>query len=136
MNIISLTGRLTNDVELKSTPNGVSVCTFTIAVPRPRVKDTTDFIQCVAWRHTAEFIAGYFRKGKMIAINGVLTSRKYEDRNGNKRTAFEVIIENAEFCGDAKAEQPQKPADAPQNAPEDAETLALEELEKDDDLPF
>ena len=76
MNSIQLIGRLTADVELKQTQSGVSVCQFNIAVDRPKVRDTTDFIPCVAWRNTAEFICKYFRKGNKIALNGVLTTRK------------------------------------------------------------
>lgn len=136
MNQIALTGRLTNDVELKATASGISVCSFTIAVARPHVKDTTDFINCVAWRQTAEFITRYFHKGKMIAVNGVLTSRKYEDKDGNKRTAFEVVIDNAEFCGDTKGESAQKPAGTPQNAAEPTNAPQFEEVCGDDDLPF
>lgn len=98
MNNICLMGRLSADVELKQTQSGVSVCSFTLAVNRPNVKDTTDWINCVAWRGTAEFITRYFRKGNMIAITGVLTSRKHQDNNGNNRTAFEVVVDRAEFC--------------------------------------
>lgn len=135
MNSISLTGRLTQDVELKATPNGVSVCSFTIAVARPHVKDTTDFINCVAWRQTAEFVSRYFHKGKMIGISGVLTSRKFEDKNGNKRTAFEVVVENAEFCGDAKNDD-QKPTESLQNPAETPIEPHFVEVSGDDDLPF
>lgn len=124
MNNICLMGRLSADVELKQTQSGVSVCSFTLAVNRPNVKDTTDWINCVAWRGTAEFITRYFRKGNMIAITGVLTSRKYQDNNGNNRTAFEVVVDRAEFCeskgNDATAQL----------------TPNLEEMQKDDDLPF
>lgn len=98
MNSINLIGRLTADVELKTTQSGISVCSFSIAVDRPNVKDTTDFINCVAWRSTAEFISKYFRKGNRIAVTGILTSRTYQDQNGKNRTAFEVVIDRAEFC--------------------------------------
>lgn len=115
MNNINLTGRLTATVELKSTASGVSVCSFTLAVKRPHTKDTTDFINCVAWRNTAEFISAYFKKGNMIAVSGALTQRNYEDKNKNKRTAFEVLVDNAEFCGDKSVSdqtetQPNEPA--------------------------
>lgn len=131
MNNVSLTGRLTADVELKATPSGLSVCTFTIAVKRPHTKDTTDFINCVAWRNTAEFISAYFKKGNMIALCGALTQRNYEDKNGNKRTAYEVLIDNAEFCGEkAKSEQ-----NVP-NTQEKEQEPHFEELKPDDDLPF
>ena len=105
MNNTSFTGRIANDLELKMTPNGIPVCTFTLAVRRPRVKDVTDFIPCVAWRNAAEFITKYFAKGNMIAVVGSLTTRKYDDKNGNKRTAFEVVVDSLDFCGDKHAEK-------------------------------
>lgn len=124
MNVISLIGRLTSDVELKQTTSGLSVCSFTIAVDRPKVKDTTDFIPCVAWRNTAEFVTKYFNKGNKIALTGVLTSRKYQDQNGANRTAFEVVVDNVEFV-----ESKQNPIDV-KKEPE------FEELPNDSDLPF
>ena len=103
MNVICLNGRLTADPELKNTANGVPVCSFTIAVDRNiKGKDgekQTDFINCVAWRNTAEFVSKYFGKGKMIAIVGELQSRKYTDKDGNNRTAFEVLANQVNFCG-------------------------------------
>ena len=125
MNNISLIGRLTADVELKQTQSGLSVCSFTLAVARPNVKDTTDFINCVAWRQTAEFISRYFKKGNLLALTGVLTSRQYEDAKGNKRTAFEVVVDRAEFCESKKDE-----------APAEQKPQKFEELESDSDLPF
>lgn len=79
MNIVTLTGRLGADVELRQTQQGVSVCTFALAVNRPRTKDTTDWINCVAWRQSAEFLNRFTKKGDLIAVAGILTSRKYED---------------------------------------------------------
>ena len=124
MNVISLIGRLTSDVELKQTQSGLSVCSFTVAVDRPKVKDTTDFIPCVAWRNTAEFVTKYFSKGNRIALSGVLTSRKYQDQNGANRTAFEVVVDNVEFV-----ESKQNPIDIKKE-------LEFEELPDDKDLPF
>ena len=98
MNSSNLVGRLTHDPELKTTPNGVSVCSFTIAVNRPRVKDTTDFINCVVWRASAEYLAKYGHKGSLVAVSGTLTSRKYTDKEGNNRTTFEVIADNVSLC--------------------------------------
>ena len=92
MNNISLVGRLTADPELKQTQSGISVTSFSIAVDRPGSKDTTDFLPCVAWRQTAEFVCKYFRKGQRIGLIGKLTSRKYEDKNGNPRTAYELSL--------------------------------------------
>lgn len=105
LNKIMLMGRLTTDPELKQTPNGISVATFTVAVDRnyqPKGQDKqTDFIPCVAWRNTAEFVSKYFSKGRMIVVEGALETRKYEDKSGNKRTAFEVIVDQCYF-GDSK----------------------------------
>ena len=98
-------GRLVADPELRSTPNGVYVCSFRIAVDRNfksgNGEKQTDFIDVVAWRGTAEFIARYFSKGKMIIVEGSIQSRNYEDRNGNKRTAIEVAADNCMF-GESK----------------------------------
>ena len=99
-NLVVLTGRLTADPELKKTPNGISVTTFSIAVSRRyRAGEETqaDFITIVAWRQTAEFITKYFTKGSMIGIEGSIQTRKYTDKNGNNRTAFEVVANNAQF---------------------------------------
>lgn len=128
MNSINLIGRLTDDVELKKTPNGISVCSFTVAVQRPHVKDTTDFIPCVAWRNTAEFVSRYFHKGSKIALSGVLTSRKYKDQNGQNRTVYEVVCDHCEFC----ESKPQN-ATAPTYGGGGTE---YEDLSSDDELPF
>lgn len=124
MNNIVLTGRLTEQPDVKQTQGGAAVCRFTIAVKRPNTKDVTDFIYCVAWRNTAEFVGKYFGKGQMIAVQGVLTSRKYDDHDGNKRTAFEVAVDRAEFCESKKTEE------GAQNQPK------FEEVPDNGDLPF
>ena len=102
MNAICLMGRLTGDPELKTTQSGVSVTSFSVAVDRAyRSKDQerqTDFINCVAWRNTAEFISRYFRKGQRIALQGSLQSRKYTANDGSQRTVYEVVVDNAFFC--------------------------------------
>lgn len=97
MNHGSYVGRLTADPELKQTQNRISVCSFTLAIDRRVPRDKTDFINFVAWRQTAEFICKYFRKGQNIGVTGYLSSRQYEDKNGNRRTAFEVVADRAEF---------------------------------------
>ncbi len=102
MNIIILKGRLTRNPEIKQTANGVAVCTFPIAVDRKFKKDETDFINCTAWRQTAKFIQKYFTKGQEICINGSLQVRKWEDKEGNARYTTDVIVDNAEFCGNKK----------------------------------
>ncbi len=101
LNVVVLTGRLTKDPELKTTPSGVYVVSFSIAVER-RYRSgedrQADFINIVAWRKTAEFISKYFKKGQMIAVEGLLQSRRYQDRDGNNRTAVEVVANNAQFA--------------------------------------
>ena len=100
-------GRLTADPELRTTGNGIGVCGFTVAVDRnyrPEGEERqTDFINVVAWRKTADFVSRYFRKGQMIAVQGSIQTRNYEDRKGNKRTAVEIVADNISFCG-SKAE--------------------------------
>ena len=97
MNVVNLTGRLTNDLELRTTQNGKSVCTYTLAVNRPKVKDTTDFIVCVTWNQGAEYLTKYAHKGDKVGVTGVLTSRKWQDQNGNNRLSFEVITDTVEI---------------------------------------
>ena len=130
MNINAYVGRIASDIELKSTTGGKSVLSFDIAVKRPYSKDVTDFIRCVAWEKNAEFVSRYFKKGQMIAVSGYMTSRKYEDSNGNKRTAFEVICERCEFCESKAAETPAEPTYNPYTAPK------FEEVDDGDDVPF
>ncbi len=103
LNSIIIMGRLTSDPELRSTSSGLSVTTFTVAVDRnyakPGEEKKTDFIPVSAWRSTADFVSKYFRKGSMIAVQGSLQTRNYEDKNGNKRVGFEVLADQVSFCG-------------------------------------
>ena len=102
MNVVVIMGRLTANPELKTTQTGVNVTSFSVAVSRNYATNgerQTDFINCVAWRQAAKFICDYFRKGQMIALNGSLQQRSYNDQNGNKRTVYEVVVDNANFCG-------------------------------------
>lgn len=104
INVVVITGRLTRDVELRSLDNGTSVANFGVAVDRNYVsKDTNerpaDFFNVVAWRGTADFVAKYFKKGDMIAIDGSLQSRQYTDKDGNNRTAIDIVANNISFCG-------------------------------------
>ena len=99
LNRIILMGRLAADPELRTTPNGVSVASFRIGVTRDYNRDQTDWINIVAWRQTAEFVSKYFFKGNMIALEGSLQSRQYQDRDGNNRTAIEIVANNANFVG-------------------------------------
>ena len=136
-------GRLTRDVEMRQTPNGVSLARFSIAVNRrfagKDAQQQADFINCVAWRQTAEFISRYFSKGKMIALEGSIQVRNYTNKNDNKRQAVEVLVSQAYFAGDNS--QKQGPAADTKNyppityssgAPEDF----TEVPEEEGDLPF
>ena len=103
MNKVILIGNLTKDPEHKTTPNGISVTTFTVAVQR-RMKNAegkydADFINIVAWRSTADFVAKYFEKGSRIGIVGNIQTRSYEDKHGEKRYITEVIADEVEFVG-------------------------------------
>ena len=106
MNKVILMGRLTKDVEIRQTPNNLSVARFTIAVNRRFVKDggqQADFINCIAWRKTGEFISRYFQKGSMIAVVGSIQTRSWDGNDGKKQYATEVIVDEVYFTG-SKAE--------------------------------
>ena len=141
LNKAILGGRLTTQPELKQTPQGVSVTTFSIAVNRRGKKDEADFINCVAWRQTAETICKYFGKGSSICIVGSIQTRSWNDSNGNKRYATEVIADEAYFV-DSKADgngdglSIGAVAKASQNANIKAEMAKFEEVDSSDDLPF
>jgi single-strand DNA-binding protein len=131
INNVVLMGRLCADPELKTTQSGLSVTSFTIAVDREFVKQgddkQTDFIDIVAWRQTAEFVTKYFTKGSMIAITGSIQTRNYEDKQGNKRKADEVVAREVSFCG-SKIDSVPKNDSAPKQ--DDASD------DEDDELPF
>ncbi len=106
LNTAIIMGRLTADPELRKTTSGLSVTSFTVAVERnykSGEERQADFINVVAWRGTADFVSTYFKKGQMIAVQGSIQTRNYEDKNGNKRTAVEIVADNVSFCG-SKAE--------------------------------
>lgn len=141
MNKVILMGRLTRDVELKQTQSGTAVANFTIAVNRRFVKEgqqNADFINCTAWRGTAEFIAKHFCKGSMISVVGNLQSRSWEDQDGKKQFATDVSIDEAYFTGEKKETPTQ--GNFGGNTP--AETVDLDGMEftavagSEDDLPF
>lgn len=102
LNVVALMGRLVADPELRHTPQGVSVTTFTIAVDRSFARQgeqrQADFIDIVAWRSSAEFVCKYFQKGSMIAVDGSIQTRSYQDKNGNNRKAFEIVANNVHFA--------------------------------------
>ena len=103
LNVVALLGRLTADPELKQTQSGISVCSFSIAVDRRfSGRDSerkTDFINITSWRQQAEFVCRYFHKGDVIGVEGSIQTRNYEDKNGNKRTATEIVTDNVFFTG-------------------------------------
>lgn len=115
LNHITIMGRLTRDPELRRTGSGLAVTNFTVAIDRDFAdkqsgQKETDFIDCVAWRHTGEFVSKYFRKGSQIAVSGRLQSRKWTDKDGNKRTAWEVVVDGAYFAGSKNGDAPAAPA--------------------------
>ena len=112
LNHITIHGRLTATPEIRKMDSGKAVCTFTLASDRDFSKDkAADFINCVAWEKKAEFVSGYFDKGQEAVVSGRLQSRQYKDKEGKNRTAFEVVVENIDFCGKKtdRAETPEKP---------------------------
>ncbi|MCQ2449713.1 MAG: single-stranded DNA-binding protein [Clostridia bacterium] len=139
-NLVVLTGRLTADPELKTTANGISVTSFSIAVNRSYrsgEEPQTDFINIVAWRQRAEFITKYFKKGSLIGIEGSIQTRRYTDKNGNPRTAFEVVVNNAQFVESKRDSAPGTdgvPAASFSNA--GVNDFAEIDNGSDDDLPF
>jgi single-strand DNA-binding protein len=99
MNKIIIKGRLARNPETKQTNNGKNVCNFSVAVNRRMNKDEADFFECTAWEKTGEFVTKYFTKGQEILIEGRMESRNYDDKNGNKRIAWGVTVEQVDFCG-------------------------------------
>lgn len=143
INMVALMGRLTYDPELKTTPQGVSVIRFQVACDRNYQKAgaerQADFIDCVAWRNTAEFVSRYFHKGSMIAIEGTIQTSNFTDKNGQNRKQVEVVANQVSFCG-SKSESGTNNAPAfAQPAPSyaSASNSDFEEIvDDDDDLPF
>ena len=151
-NKVILGGRLTADPELKQTASGIPVTTFNVAVNRRASKageqQKADFIRCVAWRNTAEFITRYFRRGSCICIVGSLTQNTWTDNQGQKRDTYEVIVDEANFVDSASESRTgagqngggYNPYAAEQQAPEFSsnrdEAPKFEQMVDDDDLPF
>ena len=146
LNLVALMGRLTADPELKTTQSGISVTSFAIAVDRkyqPQGEERkADFIDIVAWRNQAEFICKYFKKGSMIGIEGEIQTRPYEDKNGNKRKAVEVLVDHVTFCGSKSEGGSRNNVDVdPENDPLNQVQDRLNEFADlgnadDSDLPF
>ena len=146
LNVAVLMGRLVADPELKHTPNDIPVTSFTIAVNRKFAKSgeerQADFIDIVAWRSTAEFVSKYFKKGQMISIEGSIQTRTYQDKDGNKRKAFEVVANNVYFTESKKAADstvseeklPEKNIDF--SAYSSGKDDDFQTIDSDEDLPF
>ena len=145
MNTVCLLGRMTSDPELRHTASQVPVTSFTVAVdrafqPKGAEQRQADFIPVVAWRQTAEFVCRYFHKGQRIALQGSLQSRQYTDKEGNKRTAYEVVADQVYF---AESKQPKPSADVSAAPGYDGPPVFssagagdFEEIVGDDELPF
>ena len=140
MNKVFLIGNLTRDPELRETPSGVSMCRFAIAVQRPYSSSDgerqTDFFECTAWRGLGETIARYTKKGKKVAVTGSIQLRNYEDNQGAKRTAVDIIVQDCEFLsprdsGDSFDDVADAPrASTPRKKP------TLQAMDDDSDIPF
>lgn len=145
INMVALMGRLTYEPELRTTPSGVSVLRFQVACDRNYQRSgqdrQADFVDCVAWRQTAEFISRYFHKGSMIAVEGSIQTSNYTDKNGNNRKQVEVVANNVSFCG-SKSEggtngAPNQAFAQPAPSYASADNSDFEEIvDDDDDLPF
>lgn len=145
LNKVIIAGHLTSDVELKQTPAGITVTSFTVAVNRRRDKEgntETDFINCVAWRQTAETVARYFKKGSSICLVGRIQVRSWDDQNGQKRWATEVIADEAYFV-DNKGEAvgggqvvTGRINEASARFTEPTGTFNMKDVPTDEDLPF
>lgn len=131
LNNVVLMGRLTADPELRHTPSDVAVTTFALAVDRSYVKTgaerQVDFIDIVVWRSTAEFVCKHFRKGQLVAVQGSIQTRSYQDKDGNKRKAFEVVADKVFFAENKRSQS---------TAPDISQDDDFEEIEDDGDLPF
>ena len=157
LNVVAIMGRLVADPELRTTQQGTNVCTFRIACERsyskPGEQRQADFVDIVAWGKTAEFICKFFQKGSLIAVEGSLQTRNYQDKQGNKRTAVEVVANNISFSGAKAADKPAaasyeqqtrgihvQQAKAAQNAQQPAYTQGSMDdfavVNETDDLPF
>ena len=144
LNKVVLAGRLTNDPELKQTATGVSVLSFTLAVnlryasknEQGESQTQADFISVVAWRNTAEFIARYFRKGSAICITGSIQTRSWQDQQGQRRYATEIVADEAMFVDSRSESGSSDGYQTPSFSSAGSVTPSFEEHNTDDDLPF
>lgn len=139
LNVVALMGRLVADPQLRQTTTGKNVASFRVAVDRGRKdangQNQADFFDIVAWDKSAEFVCRYFQKGSLIAVEGRLQSRNYQDKSGNNRNAVEVVVNNVSFAGNKEAAQSQNVANRAVSAPVVANN-EYEPIEDDGDLPF
>ena len=139
-NKLILGGRLTADVEVKQTPNGVPVAQFSIAVNRKPSRDgqtQTDFFNCTAWRNTAEFVGKYFSKGSSICVIGSIQNRSWTDQNGQKRYATDIIVDEATFVDSKNGAEASTSAGGSNYIPEAYKTSPAQDFnDSDPDLPF
>ena len=140
LNNVVIMGRMTKDPELKRTPGGTAVTSFTLAVDRDfKAQDgtrQTDFIDVVAWKQTAEFVCSYFSKGRMAVVDGRLQVRDWTDKDGNKRKAVEVIADHIYFA-DSKTDQTQNRENLSARMSEfESNGEQIEEISDDGNLPF
>ena len=139
LNYFVCMGRLTAKPELKTTQSGTSVTSFTIAVDRDYKSQSgekvTDFLNCVAWKQTAEHIAKWFDKGSMICVEGSVNVRQYKDKDGNNRYVTEIVVSRAHFTGE-KRDNSINPDTKTSDLVNNNSMPAMEELSPDDDLPF
>lgn len=141
LNKVILMGRFTRDPELRSTPQGVSTCSFSIAVDRNFARQgeerKADFINCVAWRQTAEFISKYFKKGNMVALEGSIQTRSWDDNEGKKRYATDVVVSQVYFA-ESKRDSQATPSGEESFGASDFGSLPepISPMGTDDDLPF
>ena len=139
MNKVFLIGNLTRDPELRETPSGVPMCRFAIAVQRPYSSQDgerqTDFFECTAWRGLGETIARFTKKGKKVAVSGSIQIRNYEDNQGAKRTAVDIIVQDCEFLSPRDSEDTLDIADAQPRSASKRKPV-LEAMDDDSDIPF
>ena len=150
LNKVILMGRLTRDPELKNTNSGIAMCRFSVAVERRYADKTTgertaDFLDCTAFKGTAEFVSRYFTKGSMILVEGSIQNNNYTDNNGVKHYSNNILVDNVSFCGGkndqngaGQTETEQTDTAQPSQAKSDGlpDTAAFEEVMTNGDVPF
>lgn len=130
MNKVIMIGRTTKEIDLRTTNNGKTVATFSLAVPKQRREDGTDYFDCVAWGKLGELIERYVGKGHRIAVSGRLSKRSYTDKNGNSREVTEIVCDDVEFLQE-------KPKETSKQAETEIPSVSMDfESDDDEELPF